>query len=594
MKVDLTQGEHAVLSLVALVTVGGAVGGERRDVDALDLLGVVGGQGVDLLLLGEATVLELCGGTVGVGDLGLEGVDGTVGVLAVQDLNIAQNHRVLELEVHRGRKLHVLGQLAVHVIVVEVPLELEVVIRVTLLAVEEAIVLLALDELLNVGAIVSREDIVRHRDAELLLSDFLDLLLRLLAFNVIEVDLANSEHAVLGVLDTRGNTCGGQRLNLDLGNLLGLVCLEDLEVIGRLVLGKVAVLELLRGAVREGNDRLEAVDGAVRGRSTVEELDVLERARLLELKGQIRRQADLRVEGLRIGEPLEFERTVVIVVVEQAIVVILLNETLDVLAVIGGVALVGDADVERILLELLDHRSRVGVRGDEVLRGTDEPCLAIEVDLAVLLCGELEGRHILRTVPQILVAPVGKRDIHGIARLVEGIHTGVALHTLRAIRDLEAVLNEVEVCNGVLNQGAHSIDVLAVLDLDGNRDGLARLDGSLLGDNRDGTGNLAVLLGAAVKLGHGERHVVHVVGVVQVVVSVGLDDVRGPIIRTSTAILATIAVREMVRVFLANRAGSLEGAGLGSLGLVGLVKRELGSGEEAARGLLNGETQVAS
>ena len=50
----------------------------------------------------------------------------------------------------------------------------------------------------------------------------------------------------------------------------------------------------------------------------------------------------------------------------------------------------------------------------------------------------------------------------------------------------------------------------------------------------------------------------------------------------------------MVRVFLANRAGSLEGAGLGSLGLVGLVKRELGSGEEAARGLLNGETQVAS
>ena len=592
MEVDLAQGQHAVLGSVALIAGSGAIGGERRDVDALDLLGVVGGQSVDFLLLVELATLELRRGAIGVGDHGLHGVDGTVGVLAVQDLDVAQDHRLPELEVHSRRELDVLGQLAVLMVVVEVPFELEVVVL--LIVVEEAVVLLALDELLNVGALVGREDVVRHGDVERLLSDLLELLLRLLALNVVEVDLADGEHAVVRVLDAGGNTRGGQRLDLDLGDLLGLVGVGDDEVVHRLVRGEVVALELLRGAVREGDDRLKAVDGAVGGLGTVVELDVLERARLLELEGEVRGQADLLIEGLGVQEPLELELAIVVLVVEQASVAVLLNELLDVVAIVRGVALVGDADVERVLLELHDLRSRIGVGGDEVLLGADEPSLAVELDLAVLLGLELKRHNVLGTLPKLLVALVGKRDVHGVGRLTKGVHAGVVLHALRAVGGLEAVAHELEVIDRVLDQRAHGVDVLGVGRLDGNLDGLASLDGSLLRDDRDGAGDLAVLLGAAVELGHGEGHVVHVVGVVHVVVRVGLGNMGVPIRRAGAAVLATIAVREMVLVLGANRAGSLEGAGIAALGLIDLVERELGGGEEATRGLLNGEAQVAS
>ena len=349
MKVDLTQGEHAVLSLVALVTVGGAVGGERRDVDALDLLGVVGGQSVDLLLLGEATVLELCGGTVGVGDLGLEGVDGTVGVLAVQDLNIAQNHRVLELEVHRGRKLHVLGQLAVHVIVVEVPLELEVVIRVTLLAVEEAIVLLALDELLNVGAIVSREDIVRHRDAELLLRDLLQLLGLGILLGVVEVDLADGEH--LGAV-------GLLRRNVNALDLLALVLSGDLNSVGVLLAGAEGLL----GAILEEHGNVELFNATIAALA-VANLDITERTRLLELEVNVNRKlhvlGELAVDIVGLPVPQELEYLTVNVglgAVEQVVIALLLNELLNIGPIVRGEVLVGNRDVEVVTTKLLHLR----------------------------------------------------------------------------------------------------------------------------------------------------------------------------------------------------------------------------------------------
>ena len=493
---------------------------------------------------------------------------------------------------HGGRELDVLGQLAVLVVASDVPLELEVVAL--LIIVEEAIVLLALDELLDVRAVVGRQDIVRHRDAELLLSDLLEFLLRLLALNIVEVDLADGEHAVLRILEASGGTRRSQRLDFNLGDPLGLVRLGDHKVVHRLIRGEIAVLELLRGAVLKGDDRLKAVDRAVGGLGAVVELDVLERARLLELEGEVRGQADLLIEGLSVQEPLELELAVVVLVVKQAGEAVLLNELLDVVTVVRGVALVSDADVERVLLELHDLGGRIGIGGDEILLGTDEPSLALELDLAVLLGGQLEGRDVFRTIPQVLVALVGKRDVHRVGRFTKGVHTGVALHALGAFGSLKAVAHEIEIGNRVLNQSAHGVDVLAALDLNGDRDSLARLDGSLLRNNRNRAGDLTVLLGAAVELGHGEGHVVHVVGVVQVVIRVRLGNMGIPIRRARTAVLATIAVREVVLVLGANRTGGLEGAGVAALGLIDLVERELGGGEEAARGLLNGEAQVAS
>ena len=250
---------------------------------------------------------------------------------------------------HRGRKLHVIGQLAVHVIVAEVPLELEVVIRVTLLAVEEAIVLLALDELLNVGAIVSREDIVRHRDAELLLRDLLQLLGLGILLGVVEVDLADGEH--LGAV-------GLLRRNVNALDLLALVLSGDLNNVGVLLAGAEGLL----GAILEEHGNVELFNATIAALA-VANLDITECTRLLELEVNVNRKlhvlGELAVNIVGLPVPQELEYLTVNVglgAVEQVVIALLLNELLNIGPIVRGEVLVGNRDVEVVTTKLLHLR----------------------------------------------------------------------------------------------------------------------------------------------------------------------------------------------------------------------------------------------
>ena len=66
---------------------------------------------------------------------------------------------------------------------------------------------------------------------------------------------------------------------------------------------------------------------------------------LLQLEGDIRGQTDLLIEGRGIVEPLELACAIGVVAIEEAVVIALLNELLNVLAIVYRITLVGDPDI---------------------------------------------------------------------------------------------------------------------------------------------------------------------------------------------------------------------------------------------------------
>ena len=225
VEVDLAQRQHAILRGIALVASNGALGGERRDLDTLDLLALLGSEGIDGLLLGELAVLEFGLGTVGVGDDGLHGGHGAVVGVTVDDLDVAQRAGLVELEAHRGGQHHVLGELAILLVASDIPLELEAVIG--LVVVEQAVVVVALDELLDVGAVVGGQLLIGHRDLEGILTELLDLRTK--------IDSIGLNHILLGADEP------GLRLKSDLCILLSLE-LEGHDILATAIQGLIALV----------------------------------------------------------------------------------------------------------------------------------------------------------------------------------------------------------------------------------------------------------------------------------------------------------------------------------------------------------------
>ena len=436
--------------------------------------------------------------------------------------------------------------------------------------------------------------------------------------DVVEVDLAQGEHTVVGSLRIGRRAGGGQRRNVDARDLLGLVRFRDGEGVNVLLGVVLAARELLHGAILEGDARLDALHHAVAGRAG-EHLHVAHHAR--HLHGEVQRGGELHVARQLavhlIGRdiPLELELTPLLVAVEQrGVAARLLDELRDVGAVVAHELVVRHGDVERLLTVLglgvagyLGERHGAVVHGLlEVLLGADDPgcggdarggrlCLGGDARRGgVGLGAQLEARHHAGAAVELLVASVQEGQVHALDAIREAaLRHGEVLHLGDGAVLGDAAGHELELGAVVVHECAEGVGVLHVVRKHVDADDVARLGVGGAGHDDHVAIDFAGLLGAAVQRAHGKGHVVSVEGAVEVVVGAVLGHMGVELVDHGLAVLAAQAVALEVLVGrIGHRRTAVDSADLGAGGAVDLVKRHLGRGEEAARGLLDREAQV--
>ena len=408
---------------------------------------------------------------------------------------------------------------------------------------------------------------------------------------VVEVDLAQGQHAVVGGA-ARSLASARQRGDLDLGDQLAGVGLADLKVVDGLLRVKGEVLGRVALEVDLGLERRDAAVAAL----AVANLNVVKRGRLPELKRHRCRELDVGRELAGLGVvvaldvPLELELNAV-GAIEEAVIAALLDELLDVGAVVAGQLVVRHGDVERVLTILggLGARSlgelgrgAVGLNDLGVAGGANKPGGGGERDVRVGKGPQLERGHDARTVVEGLVALVHKGEVHGLDIVVEGGRGGrLVLHAREVCASLDAVGNELELAAVIVDDGAQGVDVgrIARVEVDGHD--VTGLDRGRARDDGDAAVNGTGLGGAVVDLGHREGHVVHVVHAVVVDVKGLAGNVGLELVRVGRAVLATKGVAEVLDVLGANRIrGARERAHFKARGAVCLVDGNLAGGEE--------------
>ena len=413
---------------------------------------------------------------------------------------------------------------------------------------------------------------------------------------VVEVDLAQREHLVTRCL---------KRRDLDLGRLLALVLGREAKGVASLIGIKASARELLGRAVLERHDGLNLLHGAV-ATVAVNDLDAIEFRRRLEGErhrgGQLDVGRHLAVDPVGPIVPQELEVVAALIVVEQSVIALLLDELLDVGAVVGGELVVGHRDVKGVaavlgLGGLRDTGHRHGAITHElerVARRADEPRRRGQLDLAGRLSLEFKARDHTSTVEELGVAAVGEGQVDGLVAIRE-LHflAREVLHARRRRILRDALGDILELVAVEVDERTERVDVLGVGGVDVDRDLVAGLDLHLARDHREGASSLALLLGAAVERRHGEGVVVHVVDAVAVEVGeVGADlgvERRG----VGLAVLKTQVILHVGVVAVGDRGLVEVGAHSEAVRAVGLVDGDLGGGEEVAHGRERRHTHVA-